>query len=389
MRALRDIARRKLRSSLTIFGISIGVFTMVVLGAFAENASVTLETADDFYEERITIADAQDVNSLGQASGNRPLSMAKIDEIKKVQGVIDVAPQFAMLLDPNQPVSGGSPNMVLGGYMGTKKRPEKWRYSDGRGISETETGVAVVGPNLARQLRAEVGKGIKVHGKEFKVVGIMESTLTLLDQSVFISFKDARDLFVESLPLAVRRSVDKEDLAMNFLAYAEKGEANDLAARINSQVSGVKATGIIEMKEYMGQIIAAVGALLVSIGALALLIGGLSVVNTMTMSVSERKKEIGVKRAMGASSGRIVRDILAEAALMSALGGILGIGAGILSVGVINSAMVSSMGTVVFMITARLVFGAIVFSVAIGVLAGFFPARRAASMSPTTAMGFE
>ncbi len=390
MRAARDISRKKLRSSLTIFGISIGVFTLVVLGAFAEKAKVSVDVGQQFYESRVVIAEGKDVTTMGYSSGNRPLSIKKIEEVERVRGVKDVVPQISMLLDPNTPVTGGAPSMVLGGYTGSPKVPEKWRLSQGRGFAETERGVAVVGTDLVKQLRASVGKRIKVHGRQFRIVGIMDKSLTLLDQSVMIPFADATELFVSSLPRAVRSSVDKEDLAMTFLAYADSPRGSDeLAARINREVKGVKATGVREIKQSLGQVSAIVAAIMFCVGAIALIIGGLSVINTMSMSVSERTSEIGIKRAMGASTGRIMREVLTEAAAMSAAGGILGIGAGTLAVFGMNEATASSSGVVLLMFTTRLAVGAGVFAVALGVLSGFYPAWRAARMNPVAALGYK
>jgi putative ABC transport system permease protein len=389
MRAIRDIFRRKLRSSLTIFGISIGVFTLVVLGAFAEKANVTVDSGSQYYETRVIVAEAKDVNTFGMPSGNRPLSMKKIDEIRDVRGVKDVAPQISTLLEANPQVTGGSPSLLLGGYMGTMKCPEEWRFSKGRGFSETERGVAVVGTDLVKQLQAEIGGPINVRGVEFTVVGILDRSFTIFNQSVMIPLADARQLYVDSLPQAVRKSVDKDDLATNFLVYTSAGKgSDDVAKRINREVKGVKASGVTEIKKAVSQLLGIIGAIMFGVGSIALLIGGLSVVNTMTMSVSERTREIGIKRAMGASTGRIIREVLTEAAAMSGVGGLLGMGGGMLGVVAIN-AVTSGSGTVLFMVTARLVVRAAIFAVALGVLAGFYPAWRAARMNPTAALGYE
>jgi putative ABC transport system permease protein len=382
--------RRKLRSSLTIFGTSIGVFMLVVLGAFAEKANVTVDSGTEYYETRVIIAEAKDVNSFGMPSGNRPLSIKKIDEIKRIQGVRDVAPQVSMLLEANPQVTGGSPSLLLGGYMGTDRTPEEWRFSSGQGFSEAETRVAVVGPDLVRTLHAQVGRRISIRGVEFKVVGILDRSFTIFNQSVMIPFPDARELYADSLPRAVRNRVDRDDLATNFLAYTTTEDSSDaVAERINREVKGVKASGAMETKKAVGQLLDVIGAIMLGVGSIGLLIGGLSIVNTMTMSVLERTREIGIKRAMGASTGRIMREVLAEAAAMSGLGGFLGIGAGMLAVLGINSATAPGWGTVLFMVTARLVIGTAGFAIALGVLAGIYPARRAAHMNPTAALGYE
>jgi putative ABC transport system permease protein len=241
-----------------------------------------------------------------------------------------------------------------------------------------------------RQLHAEVGKPIKVRGVEFEVVGILDRSLTIFNQSVMIPFADARRLYVSSLPSAVRKRVDRDDLATNFLAYTTAGQSSDaVAERINREVKSVKASGAMETKKAVGQLLGVIGAIMFGVGSIALLIGGLSIVNTMTMSVLERTREIGIKRAMGASTGRIMREILTEAATMSGVGGLFGIGVGDLAVIAINAFTTSSLGTVLFMVTARLVVTAAIFAVALGVLAGFYPAWRAARMNPVAALGYE
>jgi putative ABC transport system permease protein len=151
-------------------------------------------------------------------------------------------------------------------------------------------------------------------------------------------------------------------------------------------VDGVLASGPAKMQEAQGQIIDLITATLWSIGVIALIVGTFSVVNTMTMAVGERTREIGVKRALGATRQRIRRDVLAESALMAALGGAGGLAAGVLVALALNSATVATTGTSLFLVTPRLVAGTLAFAVVLGVIGGLWPARRAARLDPATAL---
>jgi putative ABC transport system permease protein len=128
--------------------------------------------------------------------------------------------------------------------------------------------------------------------------------------------------------------------------------------------------------------------MVVGIGLISLIVGGLSIVNTMAMSVAERTREIGIRRAIGASRRRIVRELVTEAGLIGFLGGLLGLALGALVVTLANNAGRSS-GTVLFELTASGAFTAVAFAVVLGMIAGFVPALGAARLDPVEALRFE
>ncbi|MBE0447137.1 MAG: ABC transporter permease [Actinobacteria bacterium] len=385
MRAIRNIFRRKLRSALTIFGISIGVFALIVMGAMAEKINLLVDGGLKYYGDKVSVSD--------KMSGNlniQPLSIKKIDEINEVDGVKAAFPNVFMMLDPDQTVALGTPKMIVAGDPEADKYESfKANTIEGRLIEKGDRGVAVVGSDLVKDLKAEVGKDIKVHNKKFKVVGLLEKTLTAPDSCVMLSLEDAQELFAKSLPPAIRQSVKPKDLVTSIVVYPEKGvDPEKLAKRINKEVKDVNASGPESFKKMTKQATMIFNFIMFGIGAISLLVGGLSVMNTMIMSISERTREIGIKKAIGASFARIMREFISEAALIGALGGLIGIGIGSLVIAAANSGTAQK-GVVLFLLTPRLEIGALIFAMFLGVIAGLYPAWRAARMKPVEALRYE
>ena len=128
--------------------------------------------------------------------------------------------------------------------------------------------------------------------------------------------------------------------------------------------------------------------IIVGVGLISLVVGGLSVVNTMAMSVNERTREIGIKRAIGGRRRRIIGELVAEAGLIGFLGGLLGLALGAIAVALGNGAGEAS-GTVLFSLTATTAVSAVIFATALGMVAGIVPATHAARLDPVLALRHE
>jgi putative ABC transport system permease protein len=161
-----------------------------------------------------------------------------------------------------------------------------------------------------------------------------------------------------------------------------------LADRIEFVVPNVAAMTGKDFDEQIGSATAILNAILVGIALISLVVGGLSVINTMAMSIAERTREIGIKRAIGGSRFRIVRELVIESALIGFIGGSIGLILGALVVVFANEAGRSS-GTVLFELTAWSAVTAVLFATVLGALAGFVPALHAARLDPVTALRYE
>ena len=220
----------------------------------------------------------------------------------------------------------------------------------------------------------------------FTVVGVLTKTQTGPDTGAFINLKDSQMLLKDSLPAAIRDRIDTSTLITGMTVYGKPGvNLDNLADTITNNISAVKATKpstIVNSFKAGGALFTAIttGAAL-----LALIVGGLSVINTMLMAVTERVREIGLKKAVGAKTRHILREYVLEAVLIGTIGGTIGLllGWGITSL--VNAATASSNLTL-FLVSWRLVIIAILFSVGLGAAAGIIPALRASRMDPVRAL---
>jgi putative ABC transport system permease protein len=218
----------------------------------------------------------------------------------------------------------------------------------------------------------------------FTVVGILNPTLTAPDSGAYVSLHDAQMIDGDSLPTALLGHVDPYQLITGAVVYAEPGINLDaLAARINAQVPTVKATKPSTLVSAFRSGGAVFTFMTTAAALLALIIGGLSVVNTMLMSVSERVREIGLKKAIGARTRHILTEFLAEAALIGLIGGVVGYLLGLVLTTLLNG---SNPSGGLFLVTPGLTALAIGFAVALGAIAGLLPAIRAARMDPVRAL---
>ena len=200
---------------------------------------------------------------------------------------------------------------------------------------------------------------ITVRGEQFTVVGILDKTLTAPDTEVYLTLPDAQRLFMQDLPEVIRGQVDQSDLVTWFVVYPTPGtDPEALAAAINETVAGVMAMGPSAFQEQIASATGIFNAILYGIAIIALFVGGLSVVNTMTMAVNERTREIGVRKAIGASDGQIVGQFLAESGVIGLIGGVTGLFLGWLAATVADK-LLEPRNLDLFLVSPRLAIGSV------------------------------
>ena len=375
---IRSLTQRKMRTGLTIFGIALGIFAVVVMGGMSEHLNMT-------YDRSINLL-ATDI--MVQPDGSGTLDESKIRQIKRVPGVKDAHGDICNPLDPEKSGGGFSPGDIVCGVL-PEKQIKALKLTSGRYLVPGDKYKAVIGSSIARKFNLKVGDELEIKSKRMKgsssishtrnvtVVGIQEYSGTIFDSFVM-------------MPLdAVQKFYKMENTVSTI--YAEPAPGTDsslLAKRIDLSVEKVKSQSPEQLrKDVEGQLVF-ISLITISAAVLAAIIGGLSVMNTMLMSVSERTKEFGLLKALGAERKTILLMTMGEAALMGVIGGITGIAAGGVLTYFLNRSF-EAQGSALFAITPRLVMIGLFFAISLGIICGTYPAYRATKMSPMEALRYE
>jgi putative ABC transport system permease protein len=385
MRLLRELSRRKLRTTLTILGITIGIWALVVFSSMANKINALVEGGSEYYANKILVTD-------GSAFGTAPMSLESANAIRELDGIAAVDAQIQLLFDEEPNMSFGIPDLIIGAIPGADEGLEDFQLqlATGRMLTPDDDGnVVVLGSTLASSRDVAAGDTIEIRGRAFDVVGTLQPTLTAPDSTALVPLNAAQEMFIESLPPLITDAIEPGELVNQVVVYPEAGvDVGDVAARIEESVANSATLTGAEFDEQIGASTAIFNAIIIGVAVISLVVGGLSVINTMAMSVAERTREIGIRRAIGGSRGRIIRALVAEAGLIGLIGGLIGLGLGALVVVLANEAGRAG-GTVLFDLTAETALFAVGFSTILGMLAGVIPAWSAARLDPVAALRYE
>ena len=390
--AVQNILSSKLRTFLTMLGIIIGVCAVIVIVGLGNGMQGYIE---DSFADMGT--DSLTVSIMGRGSSR------SVSEEEMYQLVADNSDTFSRI-SPTVAMTGsvkiGSSTLSATAVTGVSEdyfSMKGYEITQGRGLQYTDmTGrkkVCVVGQYLNQYYYggAAVGQTLKVGGTTFTIVGVMAMKGTGLeeggtDDCVFVPYSTAARLSftgtVNSYTLTVL-DTDRIDEAKTTLENALYAIFEDDDAYTVGSMS--------EMVDEMNSMVNMIICILAGIAAISLVVGGIGIMNIMLVSVTERTREIGIRKALGARESAIMRQFVIEAATTSSLGGVLGIALGFgLSAAatvVIASVMPDTPITVSPSIAAVLIaFGV---SAGIGIAFGYLPAKKAAVLNPIDALRYD
>ena len=391
--ALREFGRRKLRHALTAGGIAIGVAALVLLGALSEKMSRLMLGGRDFATGQLSVSGAgtravPDVARGGLVPGDRLRALAAVDGVRAVAPIVmfPVSDSPASLPFSLAPIVFGV-DMELLAY-NTNAAPLRVRA--GRLVPAPDRPEVVIGSQVAQAYAAGVGSTLEIRGRTFTVVGLLETTFTGPDSFVFMAFPQAEQLLIESEPM-LRRMVmvpgsEMLPIATAAAVFWKPGEDPErLAARIRAEVPEVTLLTPAEVAAQVDRSLLFLNAVILGSALAALLIGSLAVTSATYTAVIERRREIGLRRVVGATRRQVLAQLVCEAALLGLAGAALGVAGGVVAVHVLNG-ITMRLGAPVFLVTARLVAAALLAPVALASLAGLWPAWRAARLPPTQAL---
>ena len=371
---------RTLRAALSALGIMIGIASLVAVLGLSESSKSDLIAQLDRLGTNLVVVQAGQGIGLGNAQlpEESPVMVSRIGPVEAVSAVGDVdANVYRSDLVPSTRSGGLSVQAVDTNLLLTLQGT----IADG--VFLTEAGAdfptTVLGSVAAQRLGIDdVDDGVQVWlgGQWFRVVGILDplDLSPALDRAALVGWTTAIDhLGDDGVPssLFVRTDPDQVDSVMGVLPATTNPENPD-------QVEVSRPTDALEARAAAES---AFTALFLGLGAVALLVGGVGIANVMVISVLERRSEIGLRRALGATRRHVAVQFLLEALLLALVGGIGGV---LLGVGV--TAAYSSLRGWTLLVPSIAIIGGVVAALAIGAIAGLYPAVRASRLSPTEAL---
>ncbi|MCI0341606.1 MAG: ABC transporter permease [Planctomycetales bacterium] len=371
--ALRNLTRRRLRTGLTLLGVAVGMSGVVALIGVADGAEGQMDRAIRMQRGDIILF-ARGARLWGR------LKPEDLEAVAKVEGVARAAPYDVLpeVLVAADRAGGNSERMAVLAFPDPGLLERRFGLAAGRAPAPG-AGEAIVGKRAAEFLGVSVGDRVLVRDRPLEVVGIYATGVSFQDRGVVLHFDLAREIF--NLGSSAR-------LAMADVSAPDGGdeEKRRVAKQINETVPAVEAIPAPDVvNSWEDRKI--LQALTWAISFIAVLVGGIGVLNTMTMSVSERTREIGLFLAVGWRAGKVLRLILAEGALLSLAGGLLGFPLGVLWVEgasrlVPQFPIEGAFGPVLFA-------EAVALSLAVGLAGSLVPAWTASRLDPMEALRYE
>ena len=386
--AVKAIAGNKMRSFLTILGVVIGVVAIVVLVSIGQGAnSSVVESIEGMGTNLITA----NIN----ARRMNPIDLDSLNELAQNEAISYVAPISSV----SGTVKAGTTTYDDGVVQGTTPGYESirnWTVAEGRFLQQPDIDnrsfVAVIGSEAATEMYGTthaVGETFSLNGYTLTVVGVLaevgSSASGSNDNQILIPFTLAQRLSnqtsISSFYVSAASSAQVEQAQAAVESYLEKAFENYNTRSFGTQYSVFNQT---EMLSTLSETTNTLTLMLGGIAAISLLVGGIGIMNIMLVSVSERTREIGIRKAIGAARGNILMQFLIESLVVSLMGGLLGLA--------ISVAAVKALAPVLQMtltIPVNVAWMAIGFSVFIGVVFGMYPANKASKLRPIQALHYE
>ena len=396
--ALRALLANKLRSILTMLGIIIGVGAVISMVSIGMGVKEKVQNSIASLGSNMLIVTPGAASSQGvrSASGSSiTLSLEDAEYIKKtVQGIDYVAPSVSkqyQIIAGNQnwttTVYGITPE-----YMAIKSL----MVGSGSFVSQQDINsrnrVAVLGATVAENLFGEMnptGENVRINNTPYLVVGVLDSKGQSSmgqdqDDIVLVPLTTAQERLVG---ITYLNSISIQVTKMEGMDQAQEQITSLLRQR--HKISGTKeddftVRNLTSIMAMMTETTGTITLLLGSIGAISLLVGGIGIMNIMMVSVTERTREIGIRKALGATYRDIMLQFLIESVVIGVLGGIFGIFLGISAAFAIST--FGGLNTVISAVSILVPFG---FSIAVGLFFGIYPARKAALLDPIEALRYE
>ncbi len=393
--AWESIIASKLRSLLTMLGIIIGVAAVIALMSLGYGVRENIESNISSLGSNLLTVSPGTSRKPGVRPAAGSMETLTYKDYLAVKNLPNIA-HCSPMVRSSYVVVAGNKNWTTTVYGVTSeyKDVSSLDVTEGRYWTEKEfearARVAVIGKTIAENLfgtESPIGQKLRINNDPFTVIGVLEEkgySFSDQDDRILCPFSTVQE---RMMGITYLNSITLTTVSSDVMSQAETDITNLLRTRhrllatADNDFSINNSQDILETMESTTQ---SLTIFLGSIAAISLIVGGIGIMNIMLVSVTERTKEIGIRKALGATYEMIIIQFLIEAVTISIAGGLIGVIFGIIMAKVIP--LIVSMNTV---ITAAPIVGSFLFSVAIGLIFGLYPARKAAKLNPIDALHYE
>ncbi|MFA6999583.1 MAG: ABC transporter permease [Candidatus Paceibacterota bacterium] len=394
------LSSNKVRSGLTMLGIIIGIASVIAMTAIGTGAQNSISASIQSIGSNLVIISPGAPRGVGQQvsqgrGGAKTLTLADVESLKTISGVKAVAAEVSSRMQVT--AKGTNTNTTVDGVTPDYTLVRNLEIDTGTFITDqnNQSGakVAVVGPTVVTDLFGDgatdvIGQTIKIKNNQFKIIGVTKAKggtgFQNPDDMIYIPLNTAQryfsgDQYVNSISVAAESADVTSQVQADITAKILENHhiTNPLSADFNTMnqadiiATASSITGTFTM-------------LLSAIAAISLVVGGIGIMNMMLTSVTERTREIGLRKAIGAKRRDVNTQFLVEAVMLTFIGGVVGV---LLGWGV--SFAISSLGILEAQVSISSVLLAFGVSAFIGIVFGYYPAQRASKLNPIEALRYE
>lgn len=383
--SMMSVLANKVRSFLTMLGIIIGISSVIVLVGMGEGTKKEVASQIESLGTNLLT-----VNIMTGRNGG--ITTEALEQLKTKPGIKDIAPSVSQgNVTVKSDASSSSTTTTVEGCVPNSATIRNISVSSGRFINQDDVDnrnrVAIIGTDVAEELfntTDVIGQNINISGNTFSIIGVLKSKggsgSNSEDDKIIIPLSTAQRLFKISRVKTFYVEAEDKDSVSIAKGYLKLF----LNSRFKNQTSAFRIMDQTSLLETVNETTSSMTTMLSGIASISLLVGGIGIMNIMLVSVIERTREIGIRKAIGARRSTILIQFLLESATISGLGGLLGVLGGYATGTIAQKFFNTSV-----VISTKVVLIALMFSVFVGIIFGVYPASKASKLSPIDALRYE
>jgi putative ABC transport system permease protein len=398
--AFRALIRNKMRAALTMLGIIIGVSAVIAMVSIGQGASASVQAQIESIGTNLLFvsAGAQNVGGVRSGTGDTGTNTLTVEDLDAIKREVPSVSMVTPNVNARSQLIAGNMNWNTAVTGVSEQYPEirKWPVASGSFFSDSDVRsaarVIVIGQTLADNLfpgADPIGQDLRVQNLPFRIVGVMNR------KGQDPQGRDQDDVAFAPFTTVQKKILGRDRIQIAFVSaisqdatYTAQSQITELLRQRHkltaSEPNDFTVRNMTDVAEAANETSKTMTILLACIAGVSLLVGGIGIMNIMLVSVTERTREIGIRMAIGARSSAVRSQFLIESIVLSLTGGTIGI-----ILGIVLSLVIPAFLGWPTLVSMMAIVGSVLFSAAVGIFFGYYPARKAASLDPIEALRYE